>query len=251
MPRIARQSLGTSFFHVMVQGINKEYIFEEGRYIKRYIELMKQNLENMNVKIIAFCIMNNHAHLLINTDEIQELSKYMQRLNGMYARYYNYIKENRVGYVFRDRYKSEPILSKKQLLNCIKYIHQNPVKAGMVKKEEEYLYSSSKFYQEKIFKSEKNSIKNLFSKEEICYICNSTIKCKETFLDIDTNIEETIDMAIQEFIQKENVKLFEIFEKNDILKKLIKYMKATKKIKYTDIMKKLIISRGVMERLKK
>ena len=113
---------------------------------------MEKNLEERNIKIIAFCIMNNHAHLLINTDEIQELSKYMQKLNSMYAKYYNHMENKRVGYVFRDRYKSEPILDKKQLLQCIKYIHQNPVKAGMIKDSKEYPYSSCHFYQDKILK---------------------------------------------------------------------------------------------------
>ena len=210
---------------------------------------MEKNLEERNIKIIAFCIMNNHAHLLINTDEIQELSKYMQKLNSMYAKYYNHMENKRVGYVFRDRYKSEPILDKKQLLQCIKYIHQNPVKAGMIKDSKEYPYSSCHFYQDKILKS--NYSHELFSKEEIEYICNTTIKSKENFLDIVDNGQKIIEDDISEFLEKEEIKLFEIFEKDDILKKLIKYLKNNKKIKYTEIIKNLDITKGVMERLKK
>ena len=74
---------------------------------------------------------------------------------------------------------------------------------------------------------------------------------EETFLDIDTNIEMKIDNSISEFIKKEQIKVFEIFEKRDILKKLIRYLKEVKKIKYTNIMKKLDITKGTMERLKK
>ena len=245
MPRIARQYLETSFFHVMVQGINKEYIFKNERYINRYIQLIKKNLDGEKLEIIAFCIMNNHAHLLIKVEEIKELSKYMQKINSAYAKYYNYVENGRVGYVFRDRYKSEPILSKRQLIQCIKYIHQNPVKAGMVLNAKQYKYSSYQLY---INKNVNNSI---FTTEEIENICDLNIYYEEDFLDVDKNIDKIIDNAIAEFINKEKIKIFEIFEKNDILKKLIRYLKINKNIKYTDIMKRLDITKGTMERLKK
>lgn len=243
--RIARQCLDTSFFHVMVQGINKEFVFEKERYINRYLQLMKKNLTE-EVKIIAFCIMNNHAHLLIQTNDIKELSKYMQKINSMYAKYYNYMENERVVYVFRDRYKSEPILERRQLIQCVKYIHQNPVKAKMVKSANEYKYSSYSFYQNQKIKEY-----NIFSDVEIDYICNTNKKCEEEFLDVDTDIEKKINNAIEEFIRKEKVRTFEIFEKDDILKQLIRYLKKVKNIKYTEIMKRLDITKGTMERLKR
>lgn len=77
IPRIARNCLDTSFFHVMVQGINKEYIFKNNRYIKRYLQLMKEKLNREELEMIAYCIMNNHAHILVKTEDIKKLSKYM------------------------------------------------------------------------------------------------------------------------------------------------------------------------------
>ena len=106
MPRFPRSYIKTSFFHVMVQGINKSYIFEEPENIKYYISTMHKLSKEQEIEIIAYCIMNNHAHMLIKTEQLKELSKYMQRLNTRYGKYYNK-KHNRVGYVFRDRYKSE------------------------------------------------------------------------------------------------------------------------------------------------
>lgn len=249
MPRIARQYLDTSFFHVMVQGINKEFIFKKERYIDRYVYLLRKNLDRESLKIIAFCIMNNHAHLLTQVGNKENLSKYMQKVNSMYAKYYNYMENERVGYVFRDRYKSEPILNKRQLIQCVKYIHQNPVKAKMVKSEDKYKYSSYCFYQNGQIRKT-----GIFTKEEILYICNGSIVCEEEFLDIDMDIdmdiEKKIDYAISEFVRKEKIKVFEIFEKDDILKKLIKYLKKCKNVKYTDIMKRLDITKGTMDRLK-
>lgn len=244
--RIAREYLSTSFFHVMVQGINKEFIFKNDRYMNRYLQLIQKNLNKEDLKIIAFCIMNNHAHLLIQAENIENLSKYMQKVNSMYAKYYNYMESERVGYVFRDRYKSEPILDKRQLIQCIKYIHQNPVKANMVKEVSEYKYSSYHFYQNK--EIEKYGI---FTQDEIALICNINKPCEDEFLDIDINIEKKINTYISEFIKEENIKVFEIFEKDDILRRLIKYLKKSKNIKYTEIMKKLDITKGVMDRLKK
>lgn len=246
MPRIARKYLDTSFFHVMVQGINKEYIFKNERYINRYLQLIQKNSNNKVIEIIAFCIMNNHAHILIKIENLEELSKYMQKVNSMYAKYYNYMEDNRVGYVFRDRYKSEPIVDRRQLIQCVKYIHQNPVKAHLVRNASEYKYSSYNYYE-----NTKNVENKIFTREEINYICNSTIDLESQFLDVDIDMKKKVDSSISEFVNKEGIKVFEIFEKDDILKKLVKYLKKYKKIKYTDIMKRLDITKGTMERLKR
>ena len=124
MPRFPRNYIKTTAFHVITQGINRSYIFENPEDIKYYIKVMYKLNEQCKIKIVAYCIMNNHAHILIETDKINNLSKYMQRLNTIYAKYYNK-KYSRVGYVFRDRYKSEGIYSEEHLYNCIKYIYDN------------------------------------------------------------------------------------------------------------------------------
>ena len=86
-------------------------------------------------------MMNNHAHFLVHTEDINEISKFMHKLNLIYSiKYNNY--EHRIGVVFRNRYKSEAIYDREYLLNCIKYIHNNPVKAGIVNNCIEYKFSS-------------------------------------------------------------------------------------------------------------
>ena len=103
----------------MTQGINKSFIFQEHKDILYYIKLL-YNTE-LDIKIIAYCIMNNHAHILVNANKSEILGKYMHQVNTKYAIYYNQ-KYDRVGYVFRDRYKSEAILDETHLHNCIHYI---------------------------------------------------------------------------------------------------------------------------------
>ena len=81
--------------------------------------------------------MNNHAHLLIFREKSEYVGKYMQRLNTSYSQFYNKIN-NRVGYVFRNRYYSQDILTAQQLYNCLRYIHNNPVKAEITRTMKEY-----------------------------------------------------------------------------------------------------------------
>ena len=114
MSRISRNHLKSNFFHVIVQGINKEYIFEEETQKKVYLKCLFEKSENYDINIISFCIMDNHAHILLHTNNIEDMSRFMKQINEKYALFYNREK-NRVGYVFRNRYKSEPIYEERYL----------------------------------------------------------------------------------------------------------------------------------------
>ena len=131
MPRIARKNLDCSYLHIIVQGINKEYIFNEESLKCLYKSILKKYLLESNICILAYCIMDNHIHILMHSNDIKEISKLMHKTNTSYAKAYNKYKK-RVGYVFRDRFYSQMILSEQQLYNCIVYIHNNPVKANIV-----------------------------------------------------------------------------------------------------------------------
>lgn len=145
MPRKSKKLLGNIILHNIVHGINQEYIFENKFQKLKYYELIKEYSKKFNILIIAYCIMGNHAHLLTYTENAQNLSDFMKMVNMRYAIYYNKIN-NRVGYVFRNRFYSKQILNQEQLYKCIKYIHMNPVKANISKKESDYEFSSFKYY---------------------------------------------------------------------------------------------------------
>ncbi len=114
MPRKSRNSTSSEFIHAIVQGINKEFIFPSNEYIERYKEIIISKLNDSNVNILGYCIMNNHTHFLIYSENYKDISKFMQRVNTSYSNYYNK-RNKRVGYVFRDRYYSQDILEYKQL----------------------------------------------------------------------------------------------------------------------------------------
>ena len=122
MPRIARKNLNTPFLHVMVQGVNREYIFDSNERMELYLRIINENVSDYELTIMAYCMMNNHAHFLIYVEDTKELGKFMHKCNLQYAQIYNREK-NRVGVLFRNRFQTEPIYNQKYLINCIKYIH--------------------------------------------------------------------------------------------------------------------------------
>ena len=141
--------------------------------------------------------MNNHTHLLIKTNIIKNLSQYMHCLNTKYGLYYNK-KYNRVGYVFRDRYKAEGIYSEKQLYHCIKYIFNNPVKAGICNKAEEYEFSNYKKMKDNYEEEEYDFIDVEEDKREIGRkIVNDFLKQKGLQLkDLETNKQNLKELLI-------------------------------------------------------
>ena len=221
MPRFPRNYLKTSFFHVMSQGINKNFIFEDSIDIKFYIKNMYEIKDKYNVKIIAYCIMNNHVHMLLETAGVENLSKYMHCLNTRFGQYYNK-KYKRVGYVFRDRYKAEGIYSEKQLYNCVKYIYDNPVKAEICKKPEEYEFSNYK---------------------KIDFIDDE----EYAFIDVEEDKEIICEKLVKEFLNKKKMKMEEVRENKAELKKLIKILKQHK-IAFRTISKTININREKLRR---
>lgn len=244
MSRVARNANNASFFHVMVQGINKEFIFKEERFKNQYLKLIRNNIKKSETKIIAYCMMGNHAHFLFMTNDIKEISSLMHKTNGMYARYYNFINE-RVGYVFRDRFLSEPIMNQRYFIQCIKYIHLNPVKAKIVQKCEKYKYSSFKYY-----KKNKDEIlkQGNICEEEYKDICDSN-HCTRSFIDIDRNMQEQIEDGIREFLYKEKIELKDIFLDRKFFKNMIYFLKIEEKISYVEICKYFEISRNLISNL--
>ncbi|MDR7871296.1 MAG: transposase [Tissierellaceae bacterium] len=144
MPRIYRQESPTGYYHVMTRGINKDKIFRYESDKKYLLKIIVEKNREVFCNIYSYCIMDNHLHLLIE-GSIDDLSLLMKKVNSSYAFYYN-SKNNRIGPVFQDRFKSEIIFNDEHFLCVLRYIHNNPVKANMVSKAEFYNRSSMKEY---------------------------------------------------------------------------------------------------------
>ena len=131
----------------MLRGINRQRIFEDDEDREKFLEILKKAREKDGFDLIAWCLMPNHVHLLIHENAVK-LETIFRRIGSTYVYWYNG-KYERTGHLFQDRFKSEPVEDDAYFLTVIRYIHQNPVKAGLCEKPEAYAYSSLKNYFEK------------------------------------------------------------------------------------------------------
>ena len=145
MSRAQRKKSSTGIYHVVFRGINRQQIFEDHEDYERFLFLLKQYRETSRYAIYAYCLMPNHIHLLIKEGD-EELGQTFRRIGASFVYWYN-LKYNRVGHLFQDRYKSETVEDDAYLLTVVRYIHRNPVKAGLCKEPEDYQYSSFANYE--------------------------------------------------------------------------------------------------------
>lgn len=224
MPRIARSKNNSRFYHVMVQGINKEYIYQKNKYKDIYKQYLFQFTNEFKIRICSYCLMDNHAHILINTDDTQNLSLFMKKVNENFARFYN--KENdRVGYVFRNRYNTQEILDRRQLLTCMVYIHKNPIKAGITKNLEEYEFSS--------FKDFIDESQNIFNTDIKELLFGNVENFKKIFLNIHNKYDyyDIIDKVEQEEKDKKILNCLKYYnEKEKVIKLIFHYKISQRKV---------------------
>ena len=250
MPRIPRTFYSSNFFHVIVQGINKEYIFSKEEYMKKYKENLLKYRNNYNIIIISYCIMNNHAHMLLYSENILNISQFMKSVNTSYAAYYNKVQE-RVGYVFRDRFLSEPITNKKYLFNCIAYIHNNPVKANIVRSADEYSYSSFKDYINKT---------GIGTEEVLNLVFDSNSDYINKYFEIHNTEAEFKDIQgeylnykciIEDFEKNVKMTIHEIKNNKECLKKLVQKLKDDSGLSIRKISRILDIDRRKLSKMLK
>lgn len=128
----------------MLRGANRQEIFHDEEDCGRFLETIKRYKKESELGVYGWCLMGNHVHLLLQEGK-EELAVTMKRIGVSYAAYYNW-KYKTTGHLFQDRYKSENIENDESLLAVIRYIHQNPVKAGIVPKPADWKWSSCKGY---------------------------------------------------------------------------------------------------------
>lgn len=233
----------------MVQGVNKEYIFYKSSYIEKYLKIIKESKNDYNFDIMAYCIMNNHAHFLIHTNDIKSFGKFMQKSNMKFANYYNK-KENRCGVLFRNRYKAQPIYDIKYLINCIKYIHNNPVNANMVNNCEDYKYSSYLEFITNGAITKTKIMKNLFG-ENFNFSLAFKNAFNKRFMDIDEEVKNNVvyfvKEAVREFLDINKKNIIDFLSNKEELGLTIKFLKEECGFKYIEIQKVLDIPKSAMD----
>jgi putative transposase len=142
MPRIARAVARGFPHHVVQRGNNKEKVFLDEEDKQKYLSLLRKYTERWNCPVLAYCLMDNHVHLLTRPKTEESLSKMMQGITLCYTQYRNR-KYKRTGRLWESRYYSCIVDAEEYLWAVARYIEQNPVRAKVVKKAEGYEYSSA------------------------------------------------------------------------------------------------------------
>ena len=167
MPRLARIDYPGALQHVIARGIERKYIFKHKEDKEEFYARLKSILEKSSIKCYAWSIMDNHFHLLLQTGKTS-LAEFMRRLLTSYALYYNK-KYKRVGHLFQNRYKSVVCNKDAYLLQLVRYIHLNPVKAKLItiKMLESYIWTGHKeLIEGEVEILEREELLGYFSKRE-------------------------------------------------------------------------------------
>ena len=179
----------------MNRGRRQEDIFQdEGDYLL-FLEVLKDTAKMWNLKVSAYCLMTNHYHLLVQTPD-GNLARCMRHLNGVYTQRYNR-KHGLDGQLFRGRYKAVLVDEDSYLLELLRYIHRNPLEAGMVTVLDAYVWSSHRGY---LFHGKgwdwlhRDMLLKMFSK----------IK-KQAFTDYLTFVNQQDSNEVQHFFSRKNI----------------------------------------------
>lgn len=209
----------------MLRGINQQQIFEDSEDCEKFLQILKDCKAISEFKLYAYCLMGNHIHLLVH-EVTEPIDQFMKRITTRFVYWYN-IKYQRVGHLFQDRFKSEPVEDDAYFLTVLRYIHQNPIKAGICKKIEQYQYSSFNEFFSKNDLIDNDFVLSIISKDD--FIAFNNEPSFEKCLEIEDNLpvkvtDEQAQKIIQKYSKCKNVAEFQVLD----IKTRDKYLKKFK-----------------------
>ena len=134
------------YAHIISRSIEERVVFERDEDFRVFKEWMKEIKVAFDFRIHHYCLMNTHFHWLVSVKRVDEFSEGLQRIKWQYTKWFNK-KRKRRGPLWRERFKSLVIENEDSLYACGAYIENNPVRAGRVKRPDDWLYSSSRHYE--------------------------------------------------------------------------------------------------------
>lgn len=144
MPKAARIDVPGMWYHVVARGQRRNPIFFSPSDRRMYLDLLDEAFERHDADLGAYCLMGNHLHLLVFRRS-ETLGRIFNRVHGAYGRYFN-AHHKLVGFVFQGRFKSRIVLDERYLDTLVRYIHRNPVAAGLARSPASYPWSSDCCY---------------------------------------------------------------------------------------------------------
>lgn len=147
MTRIKRIYYKNATYHITIRGNNRQPILQADSDKKQFLETLNKYRSRFKFKLFGFTLMDNHAHLVMQSTISSNISKIMQAITLSYSNKFR-STHNYSGYVWQGRFNSKIIESEKYILECLNYIHNNPVRAGIVDNPRDYTWSSYKAFEE-------------------------------------------------------------------------------------------------------
>jgi putative transposase len=144
MSRPLRLEFEGGVYHIVARGNERRDIFRDDRDRERYLERLSHYRDRFGFQLLAFCLMSNHVHLVVETGKMP-LSRVMLGLQGSYTQWFNR-RHRRSGHLFQGRYKAFLVQEDEYLQALVRYVHENPVKAKIVERARLYPWSSDRFY---------------------------------------------------------------------------------------------------------
>lgn len=142
MPRRPRIRSKTGFYHITNRGVNRADVFLDDDDFRAFLDALNRAHEVCEFNLIAYCLMTNHFHLIVQVDEGHPIPPSLfQSLGARFCLYYHR-RHRTAGAVFQGRFRSEAIESETHLLSAIRYVWNNPVAAGMCRSAGDYRWSS-------------------------------------------------------------------------------------------------------------
>ncbi len=191
MARPLRIEYPHAFYHVTTRGNEKKDIFKSRRDREKFLGYLQSATERYGAVIHAYCLMSNHYHLILETPQ-GNLSQIMKHINSAYTTYYN-IKRKRVGHLLQGRYKAIVVEADAYATELSRYLHLNPIRAGIVKKPEDYQWMSYRYY------TKDTAPSWLFTGFILSYFGNKEEKAKEKYRQF---VHEAIDTELASPLQE-------------------------------------------------
>ncbi len=141
MPRNARVVAPGLPYHITQRGTNRERVFFTAGDRSLYLRLIRENQDHAGVRVLAYCLMTNHVHFVVIPEREDSLAVLFGRANGRYSQALN-IRKGRSGHLWQARFHS-CVLSETHLETALRYVEDNPCRAGMVRTPAEYRWSSA------------------------------------------------------------------------------------------------------------
>ena len=233
MTRVARGSIfsGAKHFHVLTDGLPGLDVFREPNMKNFYLITVEEKAKDTGVSVLAYCVMQNHSHLIVTSDDVQNISEFMRRVNTTYAKFFNRIN-GRSGYVFNGRYESDALKTPDEILAAIYFVHNNPVKARVAVNSGEYLYSSAKDYLNQLSFIDYKELKRLFKKvPELSSYGGSTDEYKFK----EAKPYENCDDVLMDLIRRFNITDKAALQDPELLKTIIYELQTRSCVSLRDV----------------